>query len=213
MLTISRRTVLAAFCFCAAGPRTASPFTMEQVKGHPFPTELTAAATWSRIAWAFNEKGARNVWAAEGPQFTARRLTSYLADDGQEITSLSVSADGRYVVYVRGGDHGSNQDVSVAVNPAASPTASKVQVWSVAWEGGEPKLLGDGDEPAVSPLSDRVAFVKERQIWIAPIDGSAAAKVAASPRGENGGLEWSPDGSRLAFVSDRGDHSLIGVFI
>src|SRR5262245_36879967 len=78
-------------------------FTIEQIKSYPFPNELTASATGARIAWAFNERGARNVWVAEGPDFKARRLTSYENDDGQELTSLSISADGKYVVYVRGG--------------------------------------------------------------------------------------------------------------
>jgi hypothetical protein len=39
-------------------------FTIEQIKSYPFPNELTASATGSRIAWAFNERGARNVWVA-----------------------------------------------------------------------------------------------------------------------------------------------------
>jgi len=30
--------------------------------------------------------------------------------------------------------------------------------------------------------------------------------------GQAKSLRWSPDGSKLAFVSDRGDHSLIGVY-
>src|SRR3954451_16938703 len=77
-----------------------SSFTLEQIKSYPFPNELTASATGSRIAWAFNERGARNVWVAEAPQFKARRLTYYEIDDGQELTSLSLSADGKYVVYV-----------------------------------------------------------------------------------------------------------------
>src|SRR5215211_728176 len=51
-------------------------FTLEQIKSYPFPNELTASATGSRIAWAFNERGARNVWVAEGPDFKARRLTN-----------------------------------------------------------------------------------------------------------------------------------------
>ena len=190
----------------------ADSFSLEQIKSYPFPNELTASATGERIAWAFNERGSRNVWVAEGPDFKARRLTNYDIDDGQELTSLVISADGKYVVYVRGGDHGSNFDSSVGVNPAMSTTQMKVQVWSVPFAGGQPKLVGDGDEPLISPKSDRVVFVKERGIWSAPIDASTPAKRYFYARGDCGEPEWSPDGSRLAFVSNRGDHSFIGVF-
>ena len=187
-------------------------FTMEQIKGYPFPSELTASATGSRIAWAFNERGARNVWVAEGPAFKARRLTNYETDDGQELTSLSISRDGKYVVYVRGGDHGSNWESSLGVNPSMSATQARVQIWSVPFAGGEPKLLSEGDEPAISPKSDRVVFLKERAVWSVPIDGATQAKRLFYARGEAGSLEWSPNGSRLAFVSGRGDHSFIGIY-
>ena len=190
----------------------AAPFTLDQVRSYPFPTELTAAASGARLAWAVNERGRRNIYVAAGPAFSARQLTRYDRDDGQELSSVTVSADGKWVVYVRGGDHGSNWDDELPVNVGSNPAPPKVQIFSVAFDGGEPKAIGDGDAPVVSPRSDVVAFIKGNQIWTAPIDGSAPAKALFTARGENGDPRWSPDGSRLAFVTNRGDHSLIGVY-
>lgn len=204
---------LLAVILCLSGNRTfAQTFTFEAVKGYPFPTELTSSAQGSRIAWAFNEQGKRNVYVAQGPDFSPRKLTNYNDDTGQEITSLSISDDGQWVVYVRGGDHGSNWDDDLPVNTTASPVPPKVQIWSVPFAGGEPKLLAEGDEPVISPKSDRIAFIKGGQIWVAPTNGSSAAKTLFNARGTNGSIEWSPDGSKLAFVCDRKDHAFVGVF-
>ncbi len=210
LLSLSILPPLGALRSAAAAPGPA--FTLEQVKSYPFPGELVAAATGSRIAWTLDERGARNVYVAEAPAWKARRLTRYDKDDGQELTSLQLTADGRYVVYVRGGDYGSNWDESLPVNPAAAAEPTSVGVWALPYDGGEPKLLGEGDHPAVSPRGDVVAFVKEQQVWSAPIDGSAEAKKLFTARGDNGGITWSPDGSRLAFVSLRAAHALVGVY-
>ena len=204
--------LLAAVAPAAAQRAAKQSFSLEQVRAYPFPNQLAASAAGSRIAWAFNERGRRNVWVAEGPDFRPRQLTDYKTDDGQELTGVSISPDGKHVVYVRGGEHGSNWDDSVPVNPASSPVPPKVQLWSVPFAGGEPKLLAEGDEPVISPRGDRVAFLKDRGIWVVPVDGSAEAKRLFSARGEATAPEWSPDGGRLAFVSNRGDHSFVGVY-
>src|SRR5690606_739676 len=69
-------------------------FSPEDVFSYPFPADLTAASKAGRIAWTFNEQGRRNIFVAEAPDFDARRLTAYDADDGQELSSVALSASG-----------------------------------------------------------------------------------------------------------------------
>jgi dipeptidyl aminopeptidase/acylaminoacyl peptidase len=204
--------VVAVFAPGAASAQGTRGFTLEQVKGYPYPTELVAARTGEHLAWAFNERGQRNVWVASGPDFTARRLTNYTRDDGQELTAVSVSNDGRWVVYMRGGDFGSNFDDALPVNPLGLPTPTRVEIWSVPFAGGTPVSLGEGESPVIAPTSDAVVFVRDRQLWRVPIDGSAPARRLFTLRGSSNDPQFSPDGTRLAFVSGRGDHAFIGIY-
>jgi dipeptidyl aminopeptidase/acylaminoacyl peptidase len=181
-------------------------------KKYPFPTEITAAPAGERIAWALDEEGRRNVYVAEGPDYTPRKLTDYPADDAQEITSLSISADGQWVVFVRGGDHGANWEGGLPVDPTSDIQPFKMQVASIPWAGGAVKYLSEGDVPVISPDSKQVAFIKGGQAWVAPADGSAAAKNLFTTRGTVSGLQWSPDGKRLLFVTARTDHAIIGIY-
>src|SRR5207249_11237143 len=86
--TVAGLSILASAA--AAQASRAAPFTLAQVRSYPFPTELTAAATGARVAWAFNEQGRRNIFVADGPSFSARQLTHYDRDDGQELSSVAV---------------------------------------------------------------------------------------------------------------------------
>jgi dipeptidyl aminopeptidase/acylaminoacyl peptidase len=190
----------------------AQRFTMEDVISYPLASELTASKTGSKIAWTYNDQGKRNIYVAEGPAFKPRKLTFFEEDNGQELSGISVSADGKWVVFVRGGEHSGNRDNSVTVNPSSLITPPKVEILSVPFAGGEPKILAEGDYPVISPKSDRVTFVKAGQIWQVSPDGSPAAKVLFETKGSNGSVQWAPDGSGLVFVSSRGDHSFIGVY-
>src|SRR5262249_490151 len=113
-------------------------FTLEQILSAPFPADLVASKTGSRIAWTLNQRGQRNVWVAEGPDFKAHRLTSYLEDDGQELSSLSFSADGNMLVYARGG--GKNP-AGQFPNPTSNPAGAEQAVWMISWSGGEPNKI------------------------------------------------------------------------
>ena len=195
-----------------ASQAASHPFTVEQILSFPSPENLVASPVGSTIAWTFNERGVRNIYVANGPEFQARRITAYTDDDGQELTQLSFSRDGKTIVYVRGGDHGSNRGGDTPPNPAELPIQPKIQIWSVDVSGGSPKLIAEGDNPVPAPDSDRIAFVRNRQIWFAPIDASKQPQQAFYTRGSSESPVWSPDGRTLAFVSNRNDHSFIGLF-
>ncbi|MFZ9503166.1 MAG: S9 family peptidase [Cyclobacteriaceae bacterium] len=186
-------------------------FTLSAIKSAPFPNELVASPSGARIAWVFNENGRRNIWVSEAPGWQAKKITSYDSDDGQEITSLSFTPDGSRLIFVRGGDHGSNWDDHVTVNTQSLPVPPKVQIISVPFSGGDPKVLGDGEEPVISSKGI-VAFHKSGQIWTVPADGSSPASILFTARGTNSDPVWSPDGSKLAFQSSRQDHAFIGVY-
>ena len=194
-------TLLAALICCAALPRliaqSRGDFTVAQATSFPHASDLAAARSGSRIAWVLLERGVRNIYVAEGPAFTARRLTSYTDDDGQELTNVSVSADGKYVVYTRGGDHGSNWpgEAGREPNPTSSPKEPHVEIYSIPFDGGAaPKLLAKGDAPAISSKDNRVAFIVAGQISVVPIDGGAEAKPFIYAKGTSNSIVWSPDG-------------------
>jgi len=132
----------AAGCSCAVASQVlrAQSFTIEQVLGAPFPSQLTAAHQGSHIAWVFAQRGAQNVWVADGPEFIPKQVTHYSGDTGQPIASLRLLPDGKSVVFARGTEvNGEGR----SANPLAEAKQPKQQVWIAAVDGGEPRLLGD----------------------------------------------------------------------
>src|SRR6516225_9578718 len=179
-------------------------FTIEQIMSAPFPSDLVASPKGGKMAWVFNARGVRNVWIAEPPAYKGRQLTTYSEDDGQEISGIDWSPDGSSLVYVRGGEEGGGE----YPNPRTKTKTPEQAVWAMSLAKGQPRLLGEGNFPKVSPAGNRVVFIKKGQIWWAPIDAAEKAQQLLQMRGDCDSLRWSPDGSRFAFVCGRKDHSL-----
>jgi len=198
----------------------ASAPTLDQVLRYSFDSGLVASEKGDRCAWVENVRGVRNIWSAGAADTEPRQLTHYTADDGQELTQLTFSADGTALLYVRGGDHDQNWPAqgNLAPNPDNSPSEAKVTIWSVslADSASTPMQVAEGDSPALSSKG-QLAYVKDGQIWTAPL--AVANNVAAKAqrlffdRGKDDTPLWSPDGTRLVFVSNRGDHSFVGEYM
>jgi len=57
-------------------------------------------------------------------------------------------------------------------------------------------------EPSLAPDRSEMVFVAGSDIWTAPLEGGEASLLVSNPAVESRPL-FSPDGSRLAFVSTR----------
>ncbi|MGD0666091.1 MAG: prolyl oligopeptidase family serine peptidase [Bryobacteraceae bacterium] len=190
---------------CAAAQ---PPFTLDRVLSAAFPSELTASPTGGKFAWVENARGVRNIWVAEAPRYQARQITDYTQDDGYELSGLVWTPDGEAIAYAR--LDGTNR-AGEYPNPALNPKGTEQDVWLVSLAGGAQRKIGEGDSPAVAPRGARMAWIHKGQLWLAPADGSAPG-AALKTRGECADPVWSPDGARIAFESDRGDHGFIGVY-
>jgi dipeptidyl aminopeptidase/acylaminoacyl peptidase len=200
----------------AAAPAVTGTFTMAQVLGYPFPTEMVAAEHGDEIAWVLDERGARNIWTAAAPGFEPQRLTQFEDDDGQELTNLAFSPDGKYLVFVRGGDHDENWPAAdhLAPDPSSSTEEQAREVYSIDLSTGKVVRLAPGDTPAVSADGDLVAFthVNDGSVWSVPAAGGAEPQRLFFDKGKARDLRWSPNGKTLAFTSAREDHSFIALY-
>jgi dipeptidyl aminopeptidase/acylaminoacyl peptidase len=203
-----RRILLASLAFACSA--SAASFTLEQVLSAPFPSELIAAPGGGKVAWVLNERGARNVWVATAPAYKGIRVTSYKDDDGQDIGQLHFTPDAKSVIYTRGGDLEflGRPDP----NPSAITTGVDQSIWLVT-PGDQPKRLAQGHSAAISPKGDRIAFLRASQIFVVPIAGGEPTPLYRARNGVTSSQpEWSPDGTKITFVSDRGDHSFVAVY-
>src|SRR3954470_22178904 len=204
--------LLAAAAFCAPlGTATAAapaPFTIADVLQAPYPTSLVAAPKGNGAAWVFDAKGVRNIWVADDIG-NSRAVTAFTADDGYDIGDLAWSPDMNLIAFMRGQTLEDDKPANVQSAPVGPVPR---EIWVVAASGGEPRRIGTGHSPSFSPDGSRLVYLSQRQIMSVDPRGSGRPETLVTDQGNVRSVTWSNDGRRLAFVSRRGSHSLVGIY-
>lgn len=193
----------------AAGQPQANTFSLESVLSAPFPSDLAASPRGDLITWAVDDQGKRNVWVAQAPDFKARQLTRFDQDEGLEISELAFNLDGSIIVFVR--NQGMNRSGEYP-NPTSNIQGAEQAVWAVKFAGGDPWKIGQGSHPVCSPTENTVVYTLRGKVFHASLEGTPKPQPLFNARGSSDACTFSPDGSKLAFSSDRGGHSFIGIY-
>lgn len=170
-------------------------FAIEAVLGAPLVYQPQASGDGRSIAYVAREGRKRAIYFKRLGE-PARAVAVYPDDDGQELSDVALSRDGRMLVYVRGGPVNNKGEVP---NPRSTTQAPSRQIWRVRTDGGaSPELLGTGEDPQISPDDTRIVWSAERGLVSTPLTGALGtgelllSGTVANPR-------FSPDGRRLVF--------------
>lgn len=194
------------------GQATAEPFTIEELLAIPS-VEAIVAGQDGTVAWVELASGLANVHIAKPPYNAPRQVTYYKRHDGMEIKLVGLVPGTDRLIFIRG-ENGSN--------PAhlADPPGAHLLVVSLS-SGSLERLDSGHGEPlgaaVISPDGERLLAAEGGKVWSWSLSGDEQPELVFETRGAVHGLLFSPDGSRVAFVSDRsvyerGKYAFVGIF-
>lgn len=156
----------------------------------------------------------------------ARNGQGFWSPDGERISFVS-DRDGSWQVYVMNGDGSGLRRLTRVADPVGWPSWSPdgrwilfyagqdagYRIYRVGADGGEPSLVQDDGfadfRPSLSPDGRKLLFDRygasdppSHDLFVRDLESGELTPVAPHP-GYDSDARWSPDGSHIAFHSDR----------
>jgi Tol biopolymer transport system component len=188
----------------------------------------------AKLVYGSNASGNRDIWLMDLNRGTQKQLTSdarqnfypTISPDGRSIVFVSDRGE-IFGIWLMGVD-GSNPKQLVKGPILGRPLFSLdgrwiiyssvggkgiPALWKIGIDGGEAVLLNDQhweELPAISPDGKQITFqyfllgAGEMSIGQIPIEGGQITKIAALPFRVERTLRWTPDGSAVAYIDNRG---------
>lgn len=181
----------------------------QQFLEFPLATQTVAASNGTAFAWLIRQGGRTQVRYARAPKFEAQTLASVDDGDGQPPTDVALSPDGQFVAFTTGNAFGGEQPY----NPMSLLAPAGPAVWVTSIAKGVSARLGPGFAPMFASSGARLLYRHEKDLFIADLSDAAQAGVITVPGGAKfSDIQWSPDGSTIAFVQDRGGYAFLGLY-
>jgi Tol biopolymer transport system component/C-terminal processing protease CtpA/Prc len=140
-----------------------------------------------------------NLWRIPINGGEPHAITHYTTD---AVRFPAIAHDGSLLAYVYAGD-------LYTVRPdGGSPTRVNIIVRSDDKVNNQERvtLTQEATESELSPDGKQLALVVRGDIWLIPVAGGDAKRLTDDPATDND-INWSPDGTKLVMVSDRGNQT------
>jgi dipeptidyl aminopeptidase/acylaminoacyl peptidase len=201
------------FIFSASGQeqKTEQP-DLAALLALPFVESIAGDISSTKVAWVENQAGTRRIRWAESIDLRVSKILLELGDNGEPISDLTVAPRGSELSYTLG-------NKATALNKIPNPdhklNPEEQSVWLWRAKNAQHVRLGKGHSPSFSPDATLIAWLYKGQLFLRAVADPASntkPKTIFTQPGVIKEFRWSPDGKRIAYQTDRGRHSWIGVF-